>query len=67
MNERYGDMYRNKKTGKVYIWAWRAENATNGREGEQLVLYYQENRPIVLHAREESEFNKKFEKIQEDE
>lgn len=48
----------NKKTGKVYHVITMATNATNGpQEGEQMVVYFDEQ---MVFVREKKEFHEKF-------
>lgn len=59
--------FRNKKTGETYILYGYATNATNGREGEEMCLYYKWNErdkcPHNAHIRNKEEFFQKFEPI----
>ena len=59
--------FRNKKTGETYILYAYTTNATNGREGEILCLYYKWKErdciPWNSYARNKEEFFEKFERI----
>lgn len=51
-------IYQNLKTGKIYtVLFLNAVNATNGREGELMVIYTDGK---TVYPREKEEFMKKF-------
>ena len=55
-------LYKNKKTGNVYIKLGTVIDCTNERDGVVSVLYTRDEQMFV---REEKEFNDKFEKCAE--
>lgn len=64
------DLFRNKKTGQLYVKLREAVNATNAQDGQKMILYAQvwksgdvEAKP--LYVREAGEFNEKFERVVE--
>lgn len=52
-------LFRNKKTGKVYIRTGPALNASNGAGNEKMVVY--QSAEGYRYVRNEAEFNDKFE------
>lgn len=54
-------LFKHKKTGKLYRHMAFATDATNSRDGLNVVVYCEEDNPQSVFVRETSEFFDKFE------
>lgn len=55
-----GGIYRNKKTGDLYVLESFANRATNALDGGFDVIYHEKGDPDHAYTREIKEFNQKF-------
>ena len=57
--------YRNKKTGKIYNHVTSAIDCTNNRSETRVIVYSPEDDESIVYVRDEKEFIKKFDTIEE--
>lgn len=57
--------WKNKKNGEVYEILQKALDCTNARDGEQVFIYQMVEKRDLYFVREQKEFLKKFEKVEE--
>jgi len=55
--------YRNKKSGKMYVFLGVAINCTNDMDGDLMVLYREDGVFDTEFVRESTEFYSKFEEV----
>jgi hypothetical protein len=58
-------LFRNKKTGNLYVIEAIAIDATNERDGNQVVVYHPVGNRNDVFVRDEAEFKEKFEEVVE--
>ena len=58
-------LFRNKKTGNLYVIEAIAIDATNERDSNQVVVYHSVGNRNDVFVRDESEFKLKFEAVVE--
>lgn len=57
-------IFKNNKSGEVYILINLALNATNGAtEGQSMAVYHPQDNPGILYVREAKEFLDKFTEV----
>ncbi len=56
---------RHKKTGNIYRILAFAIDATNSRDGIPVVVYCPDDNGNSVYVREQSEFDEKFEQVEE--
>ena len=57
-------IYRNKKTKGLYVVLFDAIDATNARDGTQVMVYRPIDDPFEIYVRGTVEFNEKFEQVE---
>jgi hypothetical protein len=63
MTTYYFDLWRHKKTGRIYWRMVSCLDCTNSRDGTQVIVYCPDDEQTTIYVREWTEFEDRFEPV----